>query len=248
MKRIEKLLRIDFEDRNQPWIHSSFKLRQTIGVLGMLLPGLLWFSLVLFEGVAEVLPSISHYYFTRSGTIFTATLIVLATFLLIFKDDDKLEFWLSTLAGLFALFVAIFPTDNLVDRCCDLDVKHAITFLSGDISGINPRVLFHYVSAGLFFLCLAFMSFIIFPRSEESGHDKNAKNRRKIIYRVCAVVMVVSILIILLNYNDSDANSWYNRNQMTFWLEVIAVEAFGISWFIRGETLFKDKPKDITAE
>lgn len=53
--------------------------------------------------------------------------------------------------------------------------------------------------------------------------------------------MVTAILIILINYNNEDSSSWYNRNKMTFWLEVVAVEAFGFAWLIKGETLFKDK-------
>ena len=33
----------------------------------------------------------------------------------------------------------------------------------------------------------------------------------------------------------------YQNHQLTFWMEALAVESFGFSWLIKGETLFKDK-------
>ncbi|MEM9362042.1 MAG: hypothetical protein AAGA43_05375 [Bacteroidota bacterium] len=152
MNKLENFLNLNFDNKDELWIHSSYKLRQTVGIVGMLLPLLLFVSLYLFNDVNSVLPSISHYYFTRSGTIFTATLIVLAIFLLIYKSYDKWDFWLSTLAGFFALFVALAPTSNLAEACCDLDLVHSITFFSNDVDKHNPRVIFHYISAGLFFV------------------------------------------------------------------------------------------------
>lgn len=241
MNKIETFLNLDFSKKDQAWIHSSYKLRQTVGIAGMLLPILLMFSLYLYNDVDFVLPSISHYYFTRSGTIFTSTLIVLGTFLLIYKSYEKLDFWLSSLAGIFALFVAMAPTSNLVQVCCDIDMRHAITHFSDDTAELNPRTLFHYISAGLFFLCLAIMSFFLFTKTERGKKKTRKKKIRNIIYKSCAVVMVLSILIILFNFNNEDPTSFYNRNSMTFWLEFGAVEAFGFSWLVKGETLFKDK-------
>ncbi|MDT0538862.1 DUF998 domain-containing protein [Croceitalea sp. P059] len=241
MNKIENFLNLDFSKKDQAWIHSSYKLRQTVGIAGMLMPILLMFSLYLYNEVDFVLPSISHYYFTRSGTIFTSVLIVLGTFLLIYKSYEKLDFWLSTLAGVFALFVALAPTSNLVEVCCAIDMKHAITHFSDDTKELNPRILFHYISAGLFFLCLAIMSFFLFTKTEKGKKKTKHKKIRNIIYKSCAVVMVLSILIILFNFNNEDPTSFYNRNHMTFWLEFAAVEAFGLSWLIKGETLFKDK-------
>lgn len=241
MNKIETLLNLDFSKKDQAWIHSSYRLRQTIGIAGMLLPILLIVSLYLYDKVDFVLPSISHYYFTRSGTIFTSVLIVLGTFLLIYKSYEKLDFWLSTLAGVFALFVALAPTSNLVEVCCAIDMKHAITHFSDDTKELNARTLFHYISAGLFFLCLAIMSFALFTKTEKNKKKTNNKKIRNVIYKVCAVVMVISILIILFNFNNEDPASSYNEYNMTFWLEFVAVEAFGLSWLVKGETLFKDK-------
>jgi hypothetical protein len=33
---------------------------------------------------------------------------------------------------------------------------------------------------------------------------------------------------------------YYKSHQLTFWMETMAVECFGFSWLVKGETIFKD--------
>ena len=37
------------------------------------------------------------------------------------------------------------------------------------------------------------------------------------------------------------SEKFYETYHLTFWMETLAVECFGIAWLIKGETLFKDK-------
>jgi hypothetical protein len=39
-----------------------------------------------------------------------------------------------------------------------------------------------------------------------------------------------------------------NKDLPIFWPETIAIVAFGIAWLVKGQTILKDKQKDIIAE
>ena len=34
---------------------------------------------------------------------------------------------------------------------------------------------------------------------------------------------------------------FYDANDLTFWMETVSVEAFGIAWIVKGEIVLKDK-------
>jgi hypothetical protein len=68
-------------------------------------------------------------------------------------------------------------------------------------------------------------------------HEKKIRN---VIYRVCGVVIWLCLLLIVINNFFLQDTIIKNINPV-FWLESIMIWAFGISWFIKGETILKDK-------
>ena len=85
------------------------------------------------------------------------------------------------------------------------------------------------------------MAFFIFTRSDKPKKKRTKeKNIRNTIYKFCGVVMVLALLIILLGLLKVIPENVYSGNHLTFWMEVIAIECFGISWLVKGETIFKD--------
>ena len=61
-------------------IKSSYlRIRKTIGILGILLPGILLFT------NNELLPSLSHYYYTPGALFFIAILAAFGLFLISYK-------------------------------------------------------------------------------------------------------------------------------------------------------------------
>jgi formate hydrogenlyase subunit 3/multisubunit Na+/H+ antiporter MnhD subunit len=234
----------DFGRPGELWLQKEKTLRRLIGTLGMLLPLLLPLFLYFDNGHQQVLPSISHYYFTRANPIFIIIVSILGVFLIIYKGHTMNDFIVSTLSGLGALLLLIFPTDNLAE-ICNLDHKnHVVTVLK-----ISPaRASFHYACAAVFLGGLAFMSLFFFTRSNKpKGMMGRAKEKRNIIYRVCGIVMVMAMLIIvagLLGMIDEETDE---RLSLTFWMETLAVEAFGISWLVKGETLYRDRDEDLIA-
>jgi len=237
---LNTLLKVDYKEDNSIWLTNSLTLRKIIGVLGMAMPLLLFIFLYLDNGLKHPLDSISHYYYTRASGIFVIILSLLAFFLIVYKGKKPIDFYISLFAGVFALLVVLFPTNNITETCCDSTKKYAVTFLPVTDLSIF-RMYFHYTMAGLFFLCLSYMSFFLFTKSNKTpnqrGIQKTIRNR---IYRTCAVLMLLAILVLFAGSLKIIPQSYFRIFPLTFWMETLAIESFGLSWLVKGETLFKD--------
>ncbi len=62
------------------------------------------------------------------------------------------------------------------------------------------------------------------------------------MYRVFGSIMILALVLIFLGTKGyiMPVES-YNRYHLTFWMEAVAVESFGISWLIKGGAICKDK-------
>ncbi|GAB3337656.1 hypothetical protein GCM10027429_22330 [Marivirga atlantica] len=221
------------------WLSSTKNFRRVVGLNGMLLPLLLWLFLYLTSGHVEVLKSISHYYYTRSNSIFIGVMATLSMFLIVYNyKDKKADFIASCIAGVAAICVILFPTDNLLANPCLLEDSFAISYTPPNT--VSEK--FHLLAAAVFFMALAYMSFFLFVKSNKpKGERSKNKIIRNTIYRVCAVLMVLSIAVIgLLSYTDIISEARYDALKITFWMEVLAIESFGFSWLIKGEFFFED--------
>ncbi len=242
--KFNAFLNLDFTEEDNLWLRSGYTLRKLVGILGIALPVLLYVFLFASNGLKVPLDSISHYYFTRVAGIFIIILGSIGIFLLVYKGKKSVDFYISFIAGIFALFVLLFPTSNITGICNDADKKYSVTILND----CEIRVYFHYISAAIFLLCLSFMSFFLFTKSDK---PKKQRGRRKIIrngiYRACGVIMVLSLLIILLGTLKIIPPVFYKEHHITYWMETLAIESFGFSWLIKGDTLFKDRLKKALA-
>ncbi|MCF0051647.1 hypothetical protein LXM25_16380 [Dyadobacter sp. LJ53] len=204
-------------------------LRIVIGIMGFLLPIILWAGLWSVSGYNHTLESISHYYYTRVNTAFSVTIGILAIFLIIYKGKKKIDFILSATAGVFALFVIFFPTTNLSPICSHPDYKYAITFINPD----DIYSVFHFVSAGIFLVCLALIALFRFPKDDSSNEKPSQLD--KFMYRACGIVMLVSLLVTAMGNFGIILNEKYFEYPYsgTFWGETVAVWAFGYSWLLK---------------
>ena len=230
--------KLDYQKSDDIWLQNSITLRKLIGISGVLLPLLLWFFLWLYAGKISVLESISHYYYTRVDGIFTITISLIAVFLIVYKGKELIDFILSFVAGISALILVLFPTSPIISEYPTTGFTYANTIL-----GDNPtRETVHFVAAGIFLLILATMSIFLFTKTNKSKHEMGKQKAwRNRLYKTCSIGMILAMAVIglgALNIIDAD---FYNNNNLTFWMEVVAVELFGISWLVKGETIFKDK-------
>lgn len=190
-------------------------LRRVVGVLGVALPVVVALWGFMLCHCLQVLPSISDYYTLRTRDAFVGILFTIAWFLFTYRGYEWKDDVAGNLACVFALSVALFPN-----------------------SGTTVERTVHFSSALAFFLILSYFSLFLFTKSE--GVPTPEKMIRNRIYRVCGSAILLCMALIGLYYSGLKGPA-PGVLQPVFWLESVALWAFGISWFIKGDTLFKDR-------
>lgn len=211
---------------------SYMTLRKAVGILGILFPVVLVIGSIVVSSCDEIQGSISNYYHTGMRNIFVGLLCSIALFLFSYKGYKPVDNLAGNLAGLFALGVAFFPTplESPLPRCNVLGVE------SNPLAGS-----FHFLSAACLFGVLSFFSFYLFTRSSEHPIKNRQKLRRNRVYRICGLAMIFCILLIAAYKIFLEARYPFLVNYYpVFWLETIALWAFGISWLTKGEAILKD--------
>lgn len=245
------------QQEEKDMVISYLTMRKAVGWLGMLLPfALLLFNWIInetniinnahfvknmhccetkYEADGSWKTSISHYYYTTVGELFTGTLCAVALFMFTYvgykkKEGDK---WLSdsattTLAGIFALGVIIFPASK--DNCI---IDNFRIFISSDLVGN-----IHLTFAVGFFLMLAMMSIINFRRTKEPGKFDNTWQDK--LYLFCGIGMLVCLVLIALYIALLEEKDipWLECWNPVFSFEALALQLFGLSWLTKGKVEF----------
>lgn len=193
---------------------SYLTLRRVVGGLGVALPVVLGLWGFVLCDCVEIQPSISDYYGLRTRDAFVGILFTTAWFLFAYRGYERRDDVAGDLACLFALGVALFSN-----------------------SGTGWEKAIHFGCALALFLVLSYFSLFLFTKS--GGSPTPQKKIRNRIYTVCGVSMLVCIALVGLYYWRLD-NTVVTALKPVFWLESLALWAFGISWFVKGETLWKD--------
>ncbi len=205
-------------EKNNQQVISYFRLRHLIGMLGIALPLLM----VLFNYLAQknwtIEFSISDYYDNGSaGYVFVGVLFVLGFFLLAYKGYEKVDGRAADVGCVAALGVALFPTT----------------------SKIYTVHVMHFVFALLLFSTFIFFSLYLFRKTSGVKTVTRQKVYRNRVYVTCGIIMIVCIIgIALASLGLMGAAA--AKYKIVFWLEAIALSAFGFSWIVKGELLWKD--------
>jgi hypothetical protein len=251
------------QKNNQVHVISFLSLRKSIGFLGILLPWACWGINTLFnkldlihnekwaflnpkafyETSGLLKESISHFYYTYAGPLFTGILITVAVFLFSYKGyDDKgkkqkiswiTDRWVTLSMGIAALGIVVFPTtlenpttDNLY------------------IFGAQPMAgRIHLFFAAVFFLLMVVLCLVNFRRQSEEKDF--GKDKYDLVFRLCGYSMLICIAAIALNFKFE----WVMDGNFTFWMEAIALQIFGIAWLVKGRILnpIMDKKKEASS-
>lgn len=224
---------------SQPELISYIALRRWVGVLGIALPWVLYIGFKILATDNCLQPaSISHYYYTCMGNYFTGTLCAVGLFLYTYKGQDN-DGRVMNFAAVCALLVAFCATNAEKDFPSSCSVVNI---------SINPiRNAIHYAAAGLLFSTLAYISLVLFRKTGKHNSKPKPgemKYKRNTVYKTCGIVIIVCIACIpLFTFTALGNTTWATALHLnTYIFEAIALQAFGISWLIKGNTLFKDKP------
>lgn len=199
-------------------------LRKYIGALGISLPFILLFGGYLIFNL-NIQSSISSYYHTGVGDIFVGVIFTIGIFLFSYKGYEKKDDIAGDIACVCAIGLALFPTspDGNIDR-----VNEVIGYV-------------HLGFASFFFLTLAYFSLCLFTKGHEGAEITPEKIIRNNFYRICGYLMLLALALILVFAFLPDAiKTSLEYLDPVFWLESIAIIAFGTSWLVKGKMLFKD--------
>jgi len=211
--------------------------RVIVGVIGIALP-VVTISLdrLLFRQPA-IRDSLSAYYHSPVRDWFVGSLcaigVGLFTYMSTIRHDDTgptrftriLDRRVSTVAGVCALVVAFFPTDP--------EPGQAPTVFQ-ELLGIHTVSVIHFWSAAALVTLLGLICFG-FGRRDRLRPDRGETAAKvwSTIHYTCAVTIWVAVLAIaatmVLDLSVPKA---------TLIGEIVAVWAFGVSWFLKGSELF----------
>ncbi len=224
----------------EPLINQThLTLRRNLGIIGISLAPLL-----IILNNFQILPSISHYYYSNANVLFIGLLIAYGLYLFSYrgykKDKEKMDFindnWITNLAGVLIILVAFIPTkaDNQL-----INTYH----LFNPPRGHNNSTLntIHLVCAGCFLMIMAYLSYFRFTRSDNHEKSKNEltlKNRRNKLYKISGILVALSLLFIL--FFDFLCNQPFSEYIVLIG-EAVALFSFGISWLVKSKSLAKIK-------
>ena len=151
--------------------------------------------------------SASYYEGGWAQSIFVGFLFAIAAFLTAYNGQSASEMVPAKIAAAAALGVALFP--------CQCGI-HAETI---------PYV--HGISAAVMFAILAWFCYVFYLHAKGKGHDEAV--RRKYIYSICGILIVISMIVIGCdNWSGGVISNKIPR--LTFYGERTGLVAFGISW------------------
>ncbi|MBR6612975.1 MAG: hypothetical protein IKK93_12250 [Campylobacter sp.] len=199
-------------EKSERWMK---RVRNLTGFLGMILPWIVLLSSIIYANIEGVPDgfwkelSISETYYIApvlAGILTTASVILMC-----YDGYDWRDNLITSLAGIFGLFIVIFPCN-----CPMAPERVGIFQLPAAISDI-----IHTASALTFFVLLAINSCFLFTLGDS---DTKNKRIRKVIYRICGIGMVASASLFLVPSLEAKL----------FIIEAIALTFFGISWLVKG--------------
>jgi multisubunit Na+/H+ antiporter MnhC subunit len=243
-------------------------LTRLIGTIPLLLPVLV-VAVTALIGAQQQASISAYYYVPFASTIFEGLLFFTGLFMFAYRGHTIFDKWLAKAGGIFAIGVALFPTkaaswqdaDGILRIFADpTSVSDSATSqTAGIFNSLNKEWTtaldglvhkLHVGSAVIFFSILALFCLISFRRNNGEGVCPQpdgtvlltpAKRARNAVYLACGGVIVLCLLGLWLIYKK-DQSILILGMDLFFWLEAVALYAFGISWLIKGRVLFSEDP------
>jgi len=194
--------------------------RQTIGILGIILPfACLFFGMLDPAATGGWFHSMSATYFTNARDIFVAVLMMAGAFIITYSGYDWKDRLVNISAGIMAFGIALFPT-------APSGLEIAKIGLFSVPVGISA--VLHTICAVLFFGLLALNILWLFTKGE-SGTPK--KKLRNLIYMICGWGIVGSFALTAIGLI-------FNFHDMWIWImEAVMLILFGGAWLTKGKAI-----------
>ena len=88
------------------------------------------------------------------------------------------------------------------------------------------------------------MAIFYFPKQDEEDKMMNHAVKYKGLYISCGIIMFLALGVlgarILCVYLDlCGYQAFHDAADLTFWMETVALEAFGLAWLVKGRSTVK---------
>lgn len=195
---------------------AFLKTRLVVGTIGVLMPPVIVIGNIIFFGQTGYQPSLSDYYFTDMRNWFVGSLWAIGAGLFVYLASRKnaWDSWLSFVAGLLAIAVALLPTN-------------------APNTAVTVTATLHVFCAGTLFALLGVICFRFGSRDGQRP-DRSPLWRRTwgSIHRACAFLVWAAVAMSVAFATFGGAHGY-----AVLIGETIAVLAFGASWFLKGSEI-----------
>lgn len=209
------------------------RIRNLVGLLGVVLPWLALFSAGIAEHPGEVCQqqwwwSISATYYLSPALV--GVLVPACIVLISYIGYDWTDNLITTLSGLFGLGIVLFP--------CAVGWEEPGTAVGFFQLPMEASSIIHAVCACLFFVCIALNSILQFTKHGAVMTDRKIIRNR--IYRVCGYGML-GLMVLFAVAKLLGAPGW-----ITMVVEIILLHLYGFAWLVKGEafSFLNDKPEE----
>ena len=200
---------------------SYMMLRKVIGGVGFVLPFVLAVGRELITG-GGILSSVSAYYWSVMGDVFVGSLFSIGIFFWAYRVYGQEDIFTAQIAAYAAMGIALFPTAGP-------EAEPYATVVSN----------LHLAFAFIFFAALIYFDLFLFTKTHPGAEPSPQKRKRNRVYIICGYTMAAAMLL-LVAARFIPTHSPLVAYHPIFWLETILIEAFGISWLVKGEAVLRD--------
>lgn len=197
-------------------------LRRAIGAVGVALPFALALGKLVLQGPG-LEDTVSGYYYTAMRDVFVGSLCAIGVFLGSYRGYDGRDRAAANVACVCAVGVALFPT------------------ASGPAPPPNEALIskVHHGFAACLFLALAYFSLVLFRKTSDPLGPRGRKRMRNGVYAACGWTILACMALIVVAFQLPPASPLLALDPI-FFLESVAIVAFGFSWITKGEAILKD--------
>jgi hypothetical protein len=237
------------------------RVRKAIGWIGVLLPFALYLgNRFVHPNFHPIWPdSMSGYYYTHMRNFFVGSLCALAVFFIAYSGHDKVDRWVTNIAGLFALGVAFFPTTPTrppfyhgppLPSNFQRDIGYVHTVFAAALLLTLALVALRFTKTepgdknGPFKELLGLVRKLWYSPADPEDRREPPKRNRDAVYRVCARLILVAVLLaVISNFLPKSITGGH----ALFFLEAAAVFCFGVSWFVKGQAILADSGQSVVS-
>ena len=232
--------------RNERIVVSYNSLRVYIGWMALLMPCLLLIWTLPHQNCNGVLSSISIYYHSMAGHIFTTVSVLIAVVFFMYDGYDK-DYIIMNIAAMLILGVGLIPNeqtaaiaDCVLSDCKVQSIGRPGCFIRQNSSKILANL--HLACAVGFFGLLSYISLCLFTKTDKSVLDMGAaKRNRNRVFKFCGIgILVIMALLGVFFWGRKDWAAGLEQYNPIFWGEWAMIALFGICWLTKGQALLKD--------